>query len=593
MPGLVSEFHEGERAMHRLLKIPIRENPTSPGLPMRYGMRVNYSSLVALGTLDNEGRPWTTVWGGERGFARPVAENVLAFNSSVDTAHDPVFKALWDDADPQDDAVIRPDGGQGKLMSGLSIDLETRDRVKLGGKMIAGAAVNGGKDVQMAMLVTESLGNCPKYLNMKDIVLNEMKPKLVSDSLLLSPEALQLIEKADMFFLSTTNGETMDTNHRGGSPGLLRVAKNTAEGLELIYPEFSGNRLYQSLGNLRLNPLIGIAIPDFDTSDVIYLTGTASILMGKEASSLLARSQLAVKISVTEARFVKSGLPFRGETGERSPYNPPTRHLLSERDAHIAASSTSKPDISATLVKRQILTSTINRFTFRLSSRDKIPAWQAGQYITFDFEPELGAGYSHMRDEDPQSLNDDLVRTFTISSPPGGNEIHITARKHGPATNFLWKHNLRVPLDIPVLGFGGEAAFRIPLETTGPQPIFIAAGVGITPMLAQAPQLLAAGVPFKLFWTIQAKDLALVVDTFAKIPGLAAVTTLFITGTPPKQEEIDALATEVKTRRITSSDLDEVKGKGAKFYFCTSPKLLSALGEWLEGEDVVWEDFGY
>ncbi|KAF7547692.1 hypothetical protein G7Z17_g7542 [Cylindrodendrum hubeiense] len=589
MPSLISEFHEGERAMHQLLKVQRNGNPTTPGLPMRYGMRVNQSSLVALGTLDDAGRPWTTVWGGERGFARPVAEDVLALNSAVDTQYDPVFKALWEGGDAEDDAVVRPGGGEGKEMAGLSIDLETRDRVKLMGKMVAGAAVNGGKEVQMAMLVTGSLGNCPKYLNRKDIVKNEMKPELVSDSLLLPQGALDLIEKADMFFLSSTNGDTMDTNHRGGSPGLVRVAKNDADGLELVYPEFSGNRLYQTLGNFKVNPLVGVAIPDFDTADVLYLTGSASILVGKEASDLLSRTQLAVKISVTAARFVKSGLPFRGPAVEYSPYNPPTRHLLSEHDAHVASSQS---DISANLVKREVLTPTVNRFTFQLSSQsDSAPEWHAGQYITFDFQSEVSAGYSHMRDEDPQSLNDDYVRTFTVSSLPGSKEIQITARRHGPVTNFLWKHNLRVPLEIPVLGFGGEEAFRIPLDPQV-QSVFIAAGVGITPVLAQAQHVLDAGVPLKLLWTLRGEDIPLAADTFAKIPTLAAATTLFITGYA-EREQVQELGTEVEMRRMGPGDVKKLKGHGARFFLCTGPTLLAAIGSWLEGEKVVWEDFGY
>lgn len=240
MPSATSEWHEGELAMQQQLKVPKRGNPTFPGLAAHYGMRVMQSSLVALGTLDNEGRPWTTVWGGERAFARPVAEGVLAFNSSVDTRHDPVFRALWDGIDEEgvrQGAINRPHGGEGKGMSGLSIDLETRDRVKLVGTFVAGATVDEGKTVQMAMGVTESLGNCPKYLNKKDIIPNTMTPELVSDKLPLSQAALDLIAAADMFFLSSTNGVTMDTNHRGGSPGFIRVIKNEEDELELIYPE--------------------------------------------------------------------------------------------------------------------------------------------------------------------------------------------------------------------------------------------------------------------------------------------------------------------------------------------------------------------
>ncbi|KPM36645.1 hypothetical protein AK830_g9936 [Neonectria ditissima] len=592
MPSLISDFHEGERAMHQLLKVPRQNDPTSPGLPMRYAMRVMQSSLVALGTLDDAGRPWTTVWGGDRGFARPVAEGVLALNSAVDTKHDPVFRALWAGAEVEDGAVVQTGAGDGKEMAALSIDLETRDRVKLMGKMIAGAATGRGKEVQMAMAVTGSLGNCPKYLNKKDVVLNDMEPELVSDSLPLPREALDLIGKADMFFLSSTNGESTDTNHRGGSPGFVRVARNEADGLELVYPEYSGNRLYQTLGNFKVNPLVGMMIPDFDTANVLYLTGSASILVGEEASTLLARTQLAVKISVTAASFVKCGLPFRGSVLEYSPYNPPIRHLLSEQDTHMASFGNSQPSISASLVKCEVITPTINRFTFEIASRGSAPQWHAGQYVTLDFEPELGSGYSHMRDEDPQSLNDDYVRTFTVSSLPGSSEVQITARKHGPVTNFLWRHNLRVPLEIPVLGFGGEEAFRIPLDPQAPQPVFIAAGVGITPLLAQARSVLDAGVSLKLVWTLRGEDVPLAVDTFAKIPALANATTLFVTG-QADQKQVERMGTKVEMRRVGREDVEKLKGGGRQFFLCTGPTLLAALGVWLEGEKVIWEDFGY
>lgn len=264
MPSATTEWHEGEIAMHEQLKVPKSQNPTFPGLADRYGLRVMHSSLVALGTLDKAGRPWTTIWGGERGFARPVAEDVLALNSSVDTRYDPVFKALWDGIDEEgvlQGAINRPNDGEGKVMSGLAIDLETRDRVKLAGKMIAGATVDGGKSVQLAMAVTESLGNCPKYLNKKDIAPHAMKPELVSEKLPLSQEALDIVAAADMLFLSSTNGKAMDTNHRGGSPGFIRVIKNEEDGVELIYPECKSNNCH-SLHELTNSSFGQQIIPD-------------------------------------------------------------------------------------------------------------------------------------------------------------------------------------------------------------------------------------------------------------------------------------------------------------------------------------------
>lgn len=240
MPSQLSSFHEGEAAMRNMLHVPAGRNPTAPGLPMPYAMRVRQSPLVALGTLDSQGRPWTTIWGGERGFAGPVAQGVLGFNSAVDMRYDPVFEALW--TNQGDDGIVRPNDGQGKMMAGLAIDLETRDRVKLAGVMVAGAVVKDGDegvgDVQAAMVVTESLGNCPKYLNKKDVVRHDPgSALLVSDELPLPREALDLVYKADMIFVSSTNGETMDTNHRGGSPGFVRVVKNEGGQVELVYPE--------------------------------------------------------------------------------------------------------------------------------------------------------------------------------------------------------------------------------------------------------------------------------------------------------------------------------------------------------------------
>ena len=359
----------------------------------------------------------------------------------------------------------------------------------------------------------------------------------------------------------------------------------------------SGNRLYQTLGNFKVNPLVGVAIPDYNTADVLYLTGTASVLVGEEASSFLARTKLAIKISITAATFVKSGLPFRGSLGEYSPYNPPVRHLLSEHDAHVGADNAKS--LTAILKNRKILTPSIDRFTFELSSPQPIASWHAGQYITLDFEPELSNGYSHMADHDPQSINDDFVRTFTVSSPPDNNkELQITTRKHGPVTNFLRKHNSRVLLEVPVIGFGGEEGFRIPLESQGPQSIFVAAGVGITPVLAQAQAILKHNVPFTLLWTLRYDDLPLVSDTFSRIPGLASVTRLFVTGQPGKDkeallDEIEKAGTQIVKRRIGADDVESFKGQNARFFLCTAPALLAALEGWLHGENVVWEDFGY
>ncbi|KAL2875004.1 hypothetical protein SGCOL_009848 [Colletotrichum sp. CLE4] len=631
MPGRTIPFHQGELALHDLLKVPRhRGNPTAAGLPPSYGTRIAAAPLLALGTLDAESRPWTTLWGGEAGnVARPIAEDVLGVRSLVDVVDDPVFRALWgDEGGQRSQEVIQPGQGPdgGKLVSGLAIDLTTRDRVKFGGRMVAGAVTtkNGDRstsspsssnsassEVQIAVHVEESLGNCPKYLNKKDVIPRASIGKgRVERELPLSEEALEVVREADMFFLTSgheygsggsgSSGSSMDTNHRGGSRGFVRVARNDVDGVEIVYPEFSGNRLYQTLGNLKLNPLVGIAIPDFETSDVLYLTGSASILVGEEAAAYLPRTKLAVKITVSAAVFVQSGLPFSGTPQEPSPYNPPVRPLFSEQQH--ALSSSGEGARTATLLRREIITPTIGRFIFRL---EPAAQWEAGQYVTLDFADELDVGWSHMRDDEPQSLNDDYVRTFTVSSSPGGSggkEVEITARRKGPVTNLLWRWNLRVPLEVPVLGFGGEEAFRMGKGKQGSdgddvEEVFVAAGVGITPLIAQAGGVLGARVRMKVLWTVRGEDVKLVRDVVGRIPGLGGVLRVFVTGEVGEAEEavireIEEFRAVVERRRIGPGDVKEGEIK-RRYFLCTGPEMLKVMNGWLKGEDVAFEDFAF
>ncbi|KAJ9151394.1 Oxidoreductase [Pleurostoma richardsiae] len=645
------QWHPGELAVHQLLGSPHRQgsNPTSRGLPAPYGYRVAASPLVAFGALDSSGRPWTTLWGGERGFARPVAQGVLGVQGLVDSAHDPVVQALFEGV--EDGEMVQGGKEGGRVMAALSIDLSTRDRVKLAGRMLAGAVVprdqgssnspraDGGEnkderggvaEVQLAMLVEESLGNCPKYLNSRTIRAHLPSPSLVSDTLPLPAAALALLARADLFFLSSTDGRTMDTNHRGGPPGFVRVERNDESsspgGTVLVYPEYSGNRLYQTLGNLHQRPQVGLCVPDLATGEVLYLTGTARILAGAEAAGALPHSKVAVRITVAAARLVRDGLPFRAAEGPvgYSPYNPPVRRLAGEQGAGEAVAEPGAATTAA-LVGREVLTPSVARFTFRVSPPPP-PEGRVlpGGHVTLDFSEELDEGWSHMRDGDPGSLNDDFVRTFTVSNDMGSSadakkgysEMQITARRHGPATALLWRWNLRVPLEVKVVGFGGDERFRIAGDAVSAagegekgrckKTVFVAGGVGITPLLAQAPGLLSPpegqgkGGEWEVIWSLRAEDLGLAVDSLERMPGLGERVRLFITGDSgegqEQQEEervqrVEKTGAVVVRRRLEEGDLKA--GQGSKYHLCAPPGLLKALVGWLGGEDVVWESFEY
>lgn len=279
---------------------------------------------------------------------------------------------------------------------------------------------------------------------------------------------------------------------------------------------------------------------------------------------------------------------------EASPYNPPVRRLYTEQQDHQQQQQTA-PGITATLVGRDVLTPTIARFTFEL---DAAGSWEAGQHVTLDFSGELDDGWSHMRDDEPQSLSDDYVRTFTVSNGGGSDSkrVEVTARRKGAVTRMLWRWNLRAPLEVPVLGFGGREAFRLGRSGADAEEVFVAAGVGITPLMAQAGAVGGAG-RLKVLWSVRGEDLGLVGEVL-RIGGLAGRTRVFVTGAVgPEGEavvrEAVGLGAVVERRRMRREDVVSGAAGGRKYFLCTGPGMLETLNGWLEGEDVAWEDFAY
>ena len=160
-------FHEGEESMHSLLHVPDRDNPTSPGLNPYAKHLLHNSSLLAIGTLDAEGRPWTTLLGGDPGFARSLGQSIVGVKTLVDRKFDPVIGNLLDD---RQDGEVSEEKSDKRLVSALAIHLATRERVKLSGNMVAGALghlgpssapdedESGAAEVQLVFAIQQSIG---------------------------------------------------------------------------------------------------------------------------------------------------------------------------------------------------------------------------------------------------------------------------------------------------------------------------------------------------------------------------------------------------------------------------------------------------
>ncbi|CAO3567173.1 unnamed protein product [Mortierella alpina] len=384
------------------------------------------------------------------------------------------------------------------------------------------------------------LGNCPKYITIREMApplpsseaarseksVYDDTPTSVNVSDELSEEQKRLIEQADCLFISSrfidesladqTSG--MDCNHRGGNPGFARV-----KGRTLVFPDYSGNRFFNTLGNIVNDERVGILFLSFETGDTLHLTGRARVLVGKEAQALYPHAQRCVQVDIKDVLLRKASLPFRMRTKELSPYNPVVPSLQQR-----AIVEPEEGRVMATLCEITRHTDAISSFLFETSRPIRhIP----GQYAVLDFSAFNSIGYQHMDADDPQSLNDDYIRTWTISSAPvrlaqsegASNEWDETSRftltikrkPGGKISNLL--HDLKLnssrPFIVPLISTGGSFTLADTkprsLLSSFPQKIaLISGGIGSTPFISMIRGANQAASPaVDIHWVMSAPHL--------------------------------------------------------------------------------------
>jgi len=90
----------------------------------------------------------------------------------------------------------------------------------------------------------------------------------------ITPQDQQFVERADMFFLATCDGEGRpNCSYKGGDPGFVRVVDEHT----VAFPSYDGNGMYLSMGNVLVNPHVGMLFIDFERGRRMRLNGVASI----------------------------------------------------------------------------------------------------------------------------------------------------------------------------------------------------------------------------------------------------------------------------------------------------------------------------
>ncbi|EJT99802.1 hypothetical protein DACRYDRAFT_68677, partial [Dacryopinax primogenitus] len=514
-------WHPGERAVQSLLALPQLVPPTAivQALPKQHAIfHSTRLHFVPVTTLDCDSRPWTSILtapDGTTGFISSSAETRLTIDAG-----------LWPGDPIANNLTQRRKDGEKVLVSGVGVELSTRRRNKFGGHVIEVALED--MRLHLEMHVNEALGQCPKYINIRTLASHvDTSPKVVynhphmSTNDRLPPEAISIIYSSDTVYLSTSYvaapGDEerfpshVGTNHRGGRVGFVRV--RPSDGRTLVLPNYSGNRLLNSLGNIHVTPLAGLTFADFVSGSILYLTGHAKTLWGAPAQELMPGCNILTTITATGYVFVQNALPVRLAPGiqvEKSPYCPPIRYLAEED-----APATIPTDVDLQLISATLHTSNLGTFTFEAAHPLRVLPAQSAVFDLSDFIRHQARTFIPFVD-DPRRENDDCVRTWTISiptSPLALNVFSITIREvtaglathtlfevarklNGPdLTGFVDLRSYNITAKLRSLGADHYARDPVPAARGGRRLLWAGGGIGITPflnMLDQVAQLVRA-----------------------------------------------------------------------------------------------------
>jgi hypothetical protein len=304
-------FHPGEIALQE--RTGGRERIGSTGSRfIRAAMPEQHRELFArlptllVGSFDAQDRLWASILAGAPGFVHASDARHLTVDT-LPPAGDPLLERL----------------APGLPLGLLGVEPHTRRRNRMNGTIVDVSA--RGFTVE----VDQSFGNCPQYIQAR-------VPEWIADrsraqpaerhGALLAPHAIALVERADTFFIASAAAQArghagphgVDVSHRGGRPGFVRVTEERGRNV-LLAPDFRGNFLFNTLGNIVANPRAGLLFIDYDRGDLLQITGAAGIVWDGPELQAFAGAQRLLRIEVEASRWHEAALPLRWSAPQQAP----------------------------------------------------------------------------------------------------------------------------------------------------------------------------------------------------------------------------------------------------------------------------------
>ena len=298
-----AKFHAGELAVQARVGVQNMAskvgNGIHPQIPPIAQNFLRQQQMAVAATIAANGQVWASLLTGAPGFIRALDEQAVLIEAQS-TAGDLLVENL------------RANSAFGLIV----IDLATRRRMRL----------NGTAEMREAgriyMHTQQVYSNCPKYIQVRELASDSIKSGaggVTRQSEELTQAQQQWLGQADTFFIATAHPEGgADASHRGGYPGFVRVLNEK----EIIFPDYSGNRMFQTLGNLAVNPAAGLLFVDFERGNTLQLSGKAQVLWESEYTSDFAGAERIIKFEIEQIIEIANATTLHGELAEYSPFNP-------------------------------------------------------------------------------------------------------------------------------------------------------------------------------------------------------------------------------------------------------------------------------
>ncbi len=296
-------YHEGELAVQT--RAGVREMSARIGksihasIPLAAQEFLSSQPMVVIASVDQNRRVWASILTGDPGFMRTLNERTVQINA-LPLRDDPLMKNLKTKSE----------------IGMIVIEFATRRRMRING------IGEIGDDSKIYIHTEQVYANCPKYIQARtwQIVAGNSPSNIgVQHSAELSESQKILIQNADTFFIASHHRDGgADASHRGGNPGFIRV-KNSKT---FIFPDYSGNTMFQTLGNLTADPGCGLLFIDFESGSTLQLTGKVEIIWDLNRLQEFPGAERIVEFKMIEAIESSHAINLRWEFKSYSPFNP-------------------------------------------------------------------------------------------------------------------------------------------------------------------------------------------------------------------------------------------------------------------------------